>query len=57
MTKEEKIKLRNSLGIKEKDFIMIYPAEILPRKRQEWLIETLQEILKNNKTQMRSSHN
>lgn len=49
MTKDEKIKLRNSLGIKEKDFVMIYPAEISPRKRQEWLIDTLKEMLENNK--------
>ena len=49
MTKDEKVKLRNSLGIKEKDFVMIYPAEISPRKRQVWLIDTLKDMLENNK--------
>lgn len=47
-TADEKIRLRNSLGIRESDFVMIYPAELLPRKRQEWLINTLEPLLKKN---------
>lgn len=50
MTKKEKKELRESLGIKEKDFVMIYPAEITKRKRQEWLIETLKDMLNENET-------
>ena len=46
MTQEEKIKLRKSLGLKENDFILIYPAELSERKRQIWLIEALELTLK-----------
>lgn len=48
MSKKDKKELRNSLGLKEQDFIMIYPAELLARKRQIWLIKTLQEVLIEN---------
>lgn len=48
MTKKEHKELRDSLGIKEKDFVMIYPAEITNRKRQAWLIETLKDMLSEN---------
>jgi len=48
-TRKEDIELRKSLGIKEKDFVMIYPAELMPRKRQEWLIETLKDVFLENK--------
>lgn len=41
--------LRNTLGITPKDFIMIYPAELSERKRQIWLINTLQEFISNHK--------
>lgn len=44
----EKIELKKSIGLNPKDFIMIYPAEISKRKRQIWLINTLNEILKRN---------
>lgn len=44
--KEEK---RKQLGIKKDDFVMIYPAELLPRKRQIWLIKTINELFKENK--------
>lgn len=47
-TEEEKKELRNSLGLKQDDFVMIYPAELLPRKRQEWLINTLASLMKEN---------
>ena len=46
MTKKEKIELRKSLGIKEDDFVIIYPAEISKRKRQEWLINAISNLLK-----------
>ena len=46
MTQEEKINLRKSLGLKEDDFVLIYPAELSKRKRQIWLIESLEQILK-----------
>ncbi len=49
MTKQDKINLRKSLNIKEKDYVMIYPAELLPRKRQIWLIDAVEELLKKNK--------
>lgn len=49
MTKKEKSELRKSLGLKDSDFVMIYPAEISKRKRQEWLINTLSDLLKKHK--------
>lgn len=48
MSEKEKVELRDSLGIKKDDFVMIYAAELLPRKRQEWLINTLADILKEH---------
>lgn len=49
MSEKEKMEYRNSLGLEKDDFVMIYPAELLPRKRQEWLIKSLSTILKENK--------
>lgn len=49
MDDKEKNEYRKKLGLKNDDFIMIYPAELLPRKRQVWLINTLNETLKQNK--------
>lgn len=48
MTEEEKEEYRKTLGLKKEDFVMIYPAEILPRKRQVWLIKTLKNTLLQN---------
>lgn len=48
MTREEKIELRKSLGLKEEDFVMIYPAELSKRKRQIWLINSIKDFLKEN---------
>ena len=48
ITNKQKKDLRKSLGIKEKDFVMIYSAELLERKRQVWLIKTLENVLKDN---------
>ena len=45
MTKKEKNELRKSLGLKEDDFVLIYPAEISKRKRQIWLIKTIKDLL------------
>ncbi len=44
----DKLELRKSLGISADDFVMIYPAELLPRKRQEWLINSVATLLKEN---------
>lgn len=49
MTKKEKLELRKSLGLKENDFVLIYPAEISKRKRHIWLINTISPLLKKNK--------
>lgn len=49
ITNEEKNNLRKELGLKENDFVMIYPAEISKRKRQIWLINTIKELLYKNK--------
>lgn len=46
MSEKEKNELRKSLGINEKDFVMIFSAEISKRKRQEWLINTIADLLK-----------
>lgn len=49
MTKKEKTELRKSLGLKDNDFVMIYPAELSNRKRQIWLINAVSTLLKENK--------
>lgn len=49
MSKEEKIELRKSLGLKKSDFVMIFPAEISIPKRHCWLINTIHKLLKENK--------
>ena len=48
MTKADKHKLRKELGLKDTDFVMIYPAEISKRKRQLWLIDAVRELLQKN---------
>lgn len=48
MTIKEKNEYRKSLGLKKDDFVMIYPAELLPRKRQTWLINTLKPLLEKH---------
>lgn len=47
-TEEDKKELRNSIGINEDDFVMIYPAELSKRKRQIWLINSIKDLLKEN---------
>lgn len=49
MSKKEKEELRKSLRLKENDFVMIYPAELSSRKRQVWLINTIENLLKKYK--------
>ena len=48
MSEEEKLNLRQSLGLNKDDFVMIYPAEISKRKRHIWLINTISNTLKEN---------
>lgn len=45
MTIKEKNDLRKSLGLKKDDFVLIYPAELSERKRQEWLINSLNNLM------------
>lgn len=49
MRKEEKSRLKESIGLDDKDFVIIYPAEISKRKRQEWLIDSISGLLKEYK--------
>lgn len=49
MTKSEKLELRKSFGLKENDFVLIYPAEISKRKRHIWLINTISPLLRENR--------
>ena len=48
LTKKDKHELRESLGLKDIDFVMIYPAELSNRKRQIWLINTVSTLLKED---------
>lgn len=49
MTKKEKFELRKSLGLKEKDFVMIYPAELNKNKNQGMIINAIEELSKKYK--------
>lgn len=46
MSAKEKNDLRKSLGLKKEDFVLIYPAELSERKRQEWLINSINNLMK-----------
>lgn len=46
MTKKEKSELRESLGLKDNDFVMIYPAELNKNKNQIMLIEAMEQLVK-----------
>ncbi len=48
MTKRQKTELRQSIGLNDDDFVMIYPAELNKNKNQLWLINSLAELIKNN---------
>ena len=45
MCKEEKHNLRESLGLKDDDFVIIYVAELSKRKNQGMLIKSIKEII------------
>lgn len=49
MTLEEKTNLRNSLGLKKDDFVMIYPAELNKNKNQILLLDVMKELNKTHK--------
>jgi glycosyltransferase EpsD len=49
MTITGRKKLRQSLGLKDNDFVMIYPAELSRRKRQVWLMHALNDLLSRRK--------
>ena len=48
MTKEEKHELRASLGLKDDDFVMIFPARLDKNKNQGFLIKCMPELIREN---------
>ncbi len=48
MTTKEKHELRASLGLKDDDFVMIFPARLDKNKNQGFLIECMPELIKDN---------
>ena len=48
MSENDKDILRKSLGLKNSDYILIYPAELSKRKGQIWLINAISKLLQNN---------
>ena len=53
MTKEEKHELRESLGLKDDDFVIIYVAELSKRKNQGMLIKAVKELIEEGKTNIK----
>ena len=49
MTEEEKLKLREELGIEKDEFVIIYPAELSKRKNQGMLIKAISLLPNKNK--------
>ena len=49
MTEEEKNKLREELGLKKDDFVLIYIAELSKRKNQGMLIKVMKELIQEHK--------
>lgn len=45
---KEKHALRGSLGLKDDDRVLIFPAELSKRKNQMWLIKTLEPLFKKD---------
>ncbi len=45
---DDKNNYLKELGLKKDDFIILFAAELLPRKRQIWLINTLKPVLDKN---------
>lgn len=50
MSESEKYKLRQSIGLKTNDFVMIYVAELSKRKNQEMLLNAMKRLIKKDKT-------
>ena len=50
MSKKEINEYRKTLGLNPNDFVMIFPAEICKNKNQEWLVKTLEKLIKTNKS-------
>lgn len=48
MTEKEKHELRASLGLKDDDFVMIFPARLDKNKNQGFLIKCMPELIKEN---------
>lgn len=48
MTKKEKKELRESLGLKEDDFVLIFPARLDKNKNQGFLINAMEELVKEH---------
>ncbi len=48
MTKKEKHELRSSLGLKDDDFVMIFPARLDKNKNQGFLIKCMPNLIKQN---------
>lgn len=48
LSKEEKHNLRESLGVKDDDFVMIYVAELNKNKNQSMAIMAMRELVKEN---------
>ena len=48
MTKKEKHELRASLGLKDDDFVMIFPARLDKNKNQGFLIKCMPELIREN---------
>lgn len=46
ISKEERNKLRESLGLKDDDFVLIYIAELSKRKNQKMLLNAMKELTK-----------
>ena len=49
MSEQEELKLRESLGLKKDDFVMIYVAELNKNKNQIMAIKAMKELVKENK--------
>ena len=49
MNEPPKKKLRKSLGLKDKDFVMIYPARLDKNKNQIFLINAMEKLVNKNK--------
>jgi glycosyltransferase EpsD len=46
ITDDERIKIRNSIGLNESDFVLLYPAELNKNKNQILLIKAMVEVVK-----------